>query len=167
MPVMMLDKVCNITVHMLSLPKVEMISHSSSTPHHNLRLIFVFFIFIGFCNSCGVRQTQPDAVAQAFERHQSDVIVDGEGVVLKILSDDTERPKHQRFILRLASGQTVLIQHNIDVAPRINDLKVDDTVRFLGEYVWNQQGGVIHWTHHDPANRHQAGWLKHAGRTYE
>ena len=145
-----------------------MITHSPSAPHHNTRQIaFVFLLLIGFCNSCGVRPTQPDAVAQAFEQHQSNVNVEGEGVVSKILSDDTEGLPHQRFILRLASGQTVLIEHNTDVAPRINDLKHGDALSFLGEYVWNQQGGLIHWTHHDPANRHSAGWLKHAGRTYE
>lgn len=86
---------------------------------------------------------------------------------MKILSDDTEGLPHQRFILRLPSGNTVLIEHNTDVAPRVNDLKQGDTVSFLGEYVWNPQGGLIHWTHHDPANRHQAGWLKHVGRTFE
>ena len=44
---------------------------------------------------------------------------------------------------------------------------VGDTVSFFGEYEWNSKGGVIHWTHHDPARQHVAGWLKHEGRTYE
>lgn len=153
---------------MLSLPKVEMITHSSSTQHHDTRVVvFVILLLIGFCSSCGVRQSQPDAVERAFEQHQNNVVVEGEGVVSRILSDDTEGLPHQRFILRLASGQTVLIEHNTDVAPRIDDLKVGDAVSFLGEYVWNEKGGLIHWTHHDPASRHAAGWLKHAGRTYE
>lgn len=153
---------------MLSLPKVNLITHSSSVTHQNRRVIlFVILLLIGFGNSCGVRPTRPDAVAQAFERRQSDVLVEGEGVVSKVLSDDNEGSQHQRFILRLGSGQTVLIQHNIDVAPRVNDLKVGDAVSFSGEYVWNQQGGIIHWTHHDPAGRHVGGWLKHGGRTYE
>jgi len=153
---------------MLSLPKVEMITHSPSAAHYNTRLILVVLLLsIGFSSSCGVKSTQPDAIAQAFERRQSDVIVEGEGVVINILSDDTEGSRHQRFILRLASGQTVLIQHNIDVAPRIDDLKVGDAVSFSGEYVWNQQGGLVHWTHHDPAGRHVGGWIKHLGQTYQ
>ena len=145
-----------------------MIKHSPSSEHHNTRLIVLAcLILIGLCGSCEVKSTQLDAVAGAFERRQSDVIVEGEGVVEKILTDDKDGSRHQRFILRLASGQTVLIQHNVDVAPRVNDLKVGDAVSFLGEYVWNQQGGLVHWTHHDPANRHQDGWLKHGGMTYE
>ena len=33
---------------------------------------------------------------------------------------------------------------------RIDGLQVGDSVRFNGEYVWNEKGVVIHWTHHDP-----------------
>ena len=64
------------------------------------------------------------------------------------------------------AGQTVLISHNIDRAPRIDSLRVGDRVEFQGEYEWNPQGGVVHWTHHDPAGRHAGGWLKHEGKTY-
>lgn len=43
----------------------------------------------------------------------------GEGVVDRALSDDNDGSRHQRFILRLASGQTLLIAHNIDISLRI------------------------------------------------
>jgi len=74
---------------------------------------------------------------------------------------------HQRFIVRRKSGQTLLITHNIDIAPRVAGLQKGDGVRFYGEYVWNERGGMVHWTHHDPAGKHVAGWLKHKGRTYQ
>ena len=29
-----------------------------------------------------------------------------------------------------------------------------------------EQGGTVHWTHHDPSGDHAAGWLRHGGRVY-
>ena len=93
--------------------------------------------------------------------------VRGSGTVIRTLSDDNKGSRHQRFIIKLASGQTLLIAHNIDLAQRVSFLSVGDNVEFYGVYESNSKGGVIHWTHHDPKNRHEAGWLKHKGRTYQ
>ncbi len=89
------------------------------------------------------------------------------GTVSRVLADDNDGSRHQRFILALPSGTTVLIAHNIDLAPRIEGLRTGDRVEFSGEYEWNPQGGVVHWTHRDPQGRHAAGWLRHGGRTYQ
>ena len=91
----------------------------------------------------------------------------GSGVIVRTLSDDTKGSRHQRFIIKVPSGRTLLIAHNIDLAPRISFLNVGDTVEFNGVYESNAKGGVIHWTHHDPRGKHQSGWLKHEGRTYQ
>ena len=115
----------------------------------------------------GVAAGDDGPLGRAFKAGTSDVPVEGEGVVTRVLADDLAGSRHQRFIIRLASGQTVLIAHNIDVAPRVAGLKEGDSIRFYGEYVWNEEGGVVHWTHHDPEGRHAAGWLKHNGRTYQ
>jgi hypothetical protein len=106
-------------------------------------------------------------IGRAFASGTSDVQVEGEGTVISILSDDVAGSRHQRFIVQLASGQTLLITHNIDLAPRIAGLKVGDSVLFNGQYVWNEKGGVIHWTHHDPQGRHVAGWVMHNGKRYQ
>lgn len=100
-------------------------------------------------------------------RWYSGLQVNGSGVVERILSDDNDGSRHQRFILRLSSGRTVLIAHNIDLAPRIRSLSGGDTVQFYGQYEANDRGGVIHWTHHDPQGRHVGGWLEHRGQRYE
>ena len=86
--------------------------------------------------------------------------MEGAGTVVRLLADDVEGGRHQRFILELASGQTVLVAHNIDVAPRLDGLEMGDEVAFRGVYEWNAQGGVVHWTHHDPSGEHAAGWLR-------
>ena len=106
-------------------------------------------------------------LSDAFKNHRSGVQVSGEGTVVKVLADDTKGDRHQRFILKLASGQTLLIAHNIDIAPRIDSLTVGDTIAFYGVYEWNEKGGVIHWTHHDPNGHHVAGWLKKGEKTYQ
>jgi hypothetical protein len=106
-------------------------------------------------------------LADAFNRHARNVLVQGAGTVVRILPDDTEGTEHQKFILQLASGQELLVAHNTDLADRVNDLRKGDTVEFRGEYEWNPQGGVLHWTHHDPEHRHADGWLKHNGRVYQ
>ena len=88
----------------------------------------------------------------------------GAGTVAALLPDDFEGSRRQRFKLRLASGQTLLVIHNIDLSPRLDALKVGDTVAFSGIY---ETAGVICWTHVDPLKRHVAGWLKHNGNLYQ
>ena len=112
-------------------------------------------------------QSTDSDVQNAFRSKQSDIQVKDKGRVIKILRDDAKGSRHQRFILKLTSGLTVLIAHNIDLAPRINDLKTGENVEFYGEYEWNKKGGIVHWTHHDPAGRHPGGWLKHQEKLYQ
>lgn len=107
------------------------------------------------------------AITDAYKNRTSDIQVRGSGIVSRILSDDNKGSRHQRFILRLPSGQTLLVAHNIDLAPRIDNLQNGDSVQFYGEYEWNSKGGVIHWTHHDPGGKHVSGWLEHNGRKYK
>ncbi|EJH60156.1 DUF3465 domain-containing protein [Vibrio cholerae] len=123
-------------------------------------LVFVSFFSVGLHANDAVLQ-------QAYQSQQSDLQVQGFGQVVKVLPDDNDGSKHQKFILKLNSGQTLLVAHNIDLAPRIPNLKVGDSVEFYGEYEWNKKGGFLHWTHKDPQNRHAHGWLKHNGQLYE
>jgi len=144
-----------------------------------MKRIFIAVVVAYALLSAGCGSTAPSAsqnsggagddgqIARAFENKTSDVQVEGEGVVTKILSDDLSGSRHQRLIVSLASGQMILLVHNIDLAERVEGLQTGDNVRFYGEYVWNEQGGKVHWTHHDPQGRHVAGWLKHNGRTYQ
>jgi hypothetical protein len=111
--------------------------------------------------------TNGDAtIAELFAHQRSDVQVRGEGIVTKLLSDDNEGSRHQRFIIELSNGQTLLMTHNIDIAPRLEGLLVGDKVEFYGVYFFNDQGGGIHWTHHDPARKHIDGWLLWNGVYY-
>ena len=113
--------------------------------------------------------TAPDdsAISAAFDARRRGIQVQGRGVVDKLLRDDRKGEPHQRFVVRLDSGHSVLIAHNIDEAPRIDALRSGDAVEFSGVYEWNAQGGVVHWTHDDPGGDHAEGWIRHEGRTYQ
>ena len=120
-----------------------------------------------FLETSGTEQSfQIDTIGEAFRNKTSNLQVESNGIVTAILSDDTVGTRHQKFILKLSSGQTLLVAHNIDLSSRLDNLKKGDTVEFSGEYEWSDKGGVIHWTHHDPAGKHIGGWLKHNGRVY-
>tara|TARA_Y100000588_G_C13479542_1_gene596208 strand:+ start:62 stop:457 length:396 start_codon:yes stop_codon:yes gene_type:complete len=125
-------------------------------------------LLLALLAACSINvQANDQQLKQAYQNHQSDLQVQGSGIVSRVLPDDNKGSRHQKFILRLDSRQTLLVAHNIDLAPRIPNLKVGDVVQFYGEYEWNDKGGVIHWTHRDPGNRHAHGWLKHQGKIYE
>ena len=113
------------------------------------------------------RPVAVDELQRVIAERRSSTQVRGVGTVIRILSDDNDGSRHQRFILRIPSGESLLIAHNIDLAPRVPGLNVGDTIAFYGEYEWNDRGGVIHWTHHDPRGRHVGGWVEHDGRRYQ
>jgi hypothetical protein len=60
-----------------------------------------------------------------------------------------------------------MIAHNLDLAPRLTGLAPGESVSLLGEYEWNEKGGVMHWTHDDPKGRHEAGYIEWRGRRYQ
>lgn len=104
-------------------------------------------------------------VLELFESRRSGEMVAVGGVVDRLLSDDDVGSRHQRFIVRLGSGHTLLVAHNVDLAPRI-PLRAGDQVLMRGEYEWNGQGGVLHWTHHDPDGQRPGGWIEWDGDRY-
>ena len=105
-------------------------------------------------------------VADAYARQQSNIMLEFEARVDRILPDDVNGTPHQRFILQLDNGQTVLVAHNINLAARV-PIEEWDVVRVRGEYEYNPQGGVVHWTHRDPGMGIKHGWIEHKGIRYE
>ncbi len=107
------------------------------------------------------------AVAEQFRKKKSDVILTDRGTVVHLLPDDNEGSRHQRFLVEVAkSDVTIKIAHNIDLAPRVPVSK-GDRISFKGEYEYNELGGALHWTHHDPKQWRDGGWIDHAGVRYE
>jgi hypothetical protein len=112
-----------------------------------------------------VGKASTGSVERLFAGQRSNVFVELEGSVTRVLADDLQGARHQRFIVELPSGHTVLVVHNIDLAPRV-PVNHGDAVEVRGEYEWNDRGGVVHWTHRDPQGRKVGGWIRHSGREY-
>lgn len=106
------------------------------------------------------------SIVAAERSRAQELSVEATGVVTRLLEDDAEGSRHQRFIIHVTPELTVLVVHNIDLAPRV-PVQPGDTVSLRGDYVWNDRGGLVHWTHHDPARRHIPGWIEHRGRRYQ
>ena len=113
----------------------------------------------------GLTAADMDVVARAYANRRSGLWLTTSGVISRVLPDDNDGARHQRFILVLPSKHRVLIAHNIDLAERI-PAEEGDPIRLRGRYEWNEKGGVIHWTHHDPVGRQAGGWIEAANRRY-
>lgn len=105
-------------------------------------------------------------IAQALAARESGFMVTVDARVTKTLPDDLEGSRHQRFLILVDEQYSILVAHNIDLADRI-PLDRGDRVRVRGQFEWNEKGGVLHWTHHDPAGRHPGGWIESQGRRVE
>lgn len=114
-----------------------------------------------------LRDTAVDEARRAFEQQARGRQLTVQGRVQRTLSDDRDGSPHQRFIIVTNSGQSLLVAHNLDLAPRLEGLAAGDEVTVYGEYEWNAQGGVMHWTHDDPQGIHVTGYVEWRGRRYQ
>lgn len=141
--------------------------------------LFAWFLLLAACSQSQspvsvdgspkqvVAQSNSSVIADLYAKKRSQVWVEDSGVVVKVLADDINGSRHQRFLVKVNTGQTLLFAHNIDLAARVENIKFGDQVAFSGEYIYNPKGGIIHWTHHDPQGQHRAGWIKLNGKTYQ
>lgn len=140
------------------------------------RWIRVIGLTLAIGAACGPFPPQPpsagtsdNAAAQrAFEDHSDGVEITITGTVDRLLSDQTgPSGPHQRFIVRLANvGMTVLVEHNLSIAPHV-PVALGESVVVHGEYIWNAQGGLVHFTHHDPDRSHEGGYILYGGKRYD
>lgn len=119
--------------------------------------------------ACGA-SPQPDdaAIVTDFQDHQSKVEVTADATVVRLLPDRTSATGiHEQFIIKLTSADLTLeVEHNISIAARA-PVKEGDHVIVHGEYIWTAQGGLIHFTHHDPNGSHEGGYIQDGGTTYD
>ncbi len=116
-------------------------------------------------HAAGLRISE-DAIRHLIDNEISGEMVTVEAEVVRVLPDDNDGSRHQRLLLALETGGTVLVSHNIDLAPRV-PIEEGEAITVRGQYEFNDKGGVIHWTHHDPKDWREGGWIELEGKRYE
>ena len=108
------------------------------------------------------------AIAADFQNQQSNVEVTADGIVVGLFADQHGSDgTHERFVIQLLSqNMTILIEHNVSIGARV-PVAQGDHVIVHGEYIWNADGGLIHFTHHDPQGTHESGYIIDHGKTYD
>jgi len=104
-------------------------------------------------------------LSAAFQKSDTGSWIEVTGFVKKLLSDDDEGARHQRFVLDIGSRRSLLIAHNIDLAKRV-PVGMGDRVHVRGMYEWNELGGLVHWTHHDPHGVEDGGYVRYRTKSY-
>ncbi len=104
-------------------------------------------------------------LSQRFDKRDTGTWIDIKGVVTRLLSNDNDGSRHQRFIIDIGNRQTLLIAHNIDLAKRV-PVGIGDRVQVRGMYEWNDLGGLVHWTHHDPQGIEDGGYVRYRRNDY-
>jgi hypothetical protein len=76
------------------------------------------------------------------------------------------RSEHESFPVRTDAGAHLEIVANLSLSPWL-EVRPGDRVVVDGELVRPPgREALVHWTHHDPAGRHAAGFIEWNGRRY-
>jgi len=105
------------------------------------------------------------AADDAFHRRRSGQWLTVSGTVKHGLSDAYGRYQHQRFILQCLNGMTILIVNDVGVGRRV-PIANHAQVAVRGQYVWDRQGGLVHFTHHGNGGE-PGGWILYGFRLFQ
>lgn len=107
-------------------------------------------------------------IVAAVERRRRVDYIQGSGmVVVKLLPDDNSGLRHQKWMVRLSSGATMQAVYNSDMenCERV-PLKVGDVVSMGGQFVYTNEGPMLHWLHYDPRRSRPDGFVEVGGQFY-
>ncbi|MGH7728205.1 MAG: DUF3465 domain-containing protein [Vulcanimicrobiaceae bacterium] len=125
---------------------------------------------LGACTPTG-SDSGNGAIYRAWRSGRSHFEATADGAVARILGT-REGPsgRHEGFLVHLTGsaggGLTVRVEDNVDLTGPI-PLQDGEPVEVRGEYIYDSRGGLLHWTHRDPAGRHAAGYVRVDGRYFQ
>ncbi|MBV9271402.1 MAG: DUF3465 domain-containing protein [Candidatus Eremiobacteraeota bacterium] len=72
---------------------------------------------------------------------------------------------HEAFVANSSAGPVEIVD-NVGLAPRV-PVNAGDSILVKGEMVHDKgRIPVVHWTHHDPSEHHEDGFIQFRGRVY-
>ncbi|MFZ3229727.1 MAG: DUF3465 domain-containing protein [Pseudobdellovibrio sp.] len=133
----------------------------------------LIFSISSFAGQTSVFSVKPNPVSddaaliQAVTSHKQVSFVKAEGLVVSgLLKDDTNGSPHQKFNVKLTSGQVIMIVSNLDMCEKI-PVQVGDVVGAGGQFIpTGKSGGLLHWTHKDPKKIRPDGFIELGGRVF-
>lgn len=106
------------------------------------------------------------AVEKAYYDGVSNLLVEVDGETIRLLAPSPGDSRLQRFLIRMANGQVLQINH-LNSGKESIPLKVGDKITARGEYSWTETGGTIHDTSRDFSLARRHGWIEHKGKKYK
>ncbi len=133
------------------------------------KLLLLAVFALGGCAPAGGDAANA-ALYDAWAGHRSRVEVTASGSVARVLGTRSgPSGSHEGFLLHLRGaaghGLTVRVETNVDITGPV-PLGAGDDVEVRGEYLYDERGGLIHYTHHDPRGRHPGGFVRVGKRVY-
>lgn len=116
-------------------------------------------------DSARVSSNDADLVRAVQDRRYVSFVTASQVTVSKVMEDDTLGKPHQRWYVRLSSGDEVFCVYNLDMGKRV-PLKLGDVISMGGEFKWTSRGALLHWLHHDPRNNRPDGFVEVGGTRY-
>lgn len=108
-----------------------------------------------------------DHIEFLYNSQRGGVFVESVGRIVKILDDQITPYPAQVILIRLSSGQKLIIKHDINLGSALPTLKKAEALQFKGIYKWNDRGGMILSTHKNNDFPKHSGWLKYDDKIYQ
>ncbi|NUN05797.1 MAG: DUF3465 domain-containing protein [Bdellovibrio sp.] len=106
-----------------------------------------------------------DIVRAVNDRRRVNYVEGGSLTVTKVLPNDEDGRKHQKWMVRLSNGNTMQAVYNSDMCPEV-PVKVGDVIAMGGMFLWTNSGPMLHWLHHDPRGNRPDGYVYVNGKYY-
>ena len=105
-------------------------------------------------------------LADAYLNKKSGMMAEVQGQVTRLIMDEEESARVQKFVICAISGQSRLVTHDLSRSDRV-PVAIGDKVMVRGEYVWSEPGGTLICPTRDNGSGGRNGWIEHKGERYD